>query len=284
MLRFFEKQSPLCIAHRGASSVAPENTLAACELAASLGCLAWETDVCLSADGHPVCIHDDTLERTTDISLRSEFADRKPWPVRAFSLEELQRLDAGSWFLDADPFGLVARHAALSAAECARQHIPSLQQALEHTLQLNMGLNIELKAPGQGAGDQAATQLVRSVAKVVRANKAQEVCLLSSFSSLVLRLCQYAAPDLPRALLLDKRPLLLGRLVHQLTIVGAVAVHPKAGTLSPGQIGQLRKKGYLVTVWPVNERSAMEALAQAGASGVFTDFPQRCPRIVLPAA
>lgn len=284
MLRFFEKQSPLCIAHRGASSVTPENTLAACELAASLGCLAWEVDVCLSADGHPVCIHDETLERTTDISLRSEFADRKPWPVHAFTLQELQRLDAGSWFLEADPFGQVARKAALSAAECARQRIPTLQQALELTLQRNMGLNIELKQPGKEAGDQAATQLVRAVARVVRQHKAQEACLLSSFSSVVLRLCQYLAPDVPRALLLDKRPLWPGRLLHQLTILSAAAVHPQIGQFSPRQIARLRKKGYLVNIWSVNDRSEMEELAAAGASGIFTDFPQRCPKVVLPAA
>ena len=76
------------IAHRGASAYAPENTLPAFELAVQQGADAFELDVRLTRDGAPVVIHDDTLERTTDLT----------GPVRARTLAELRAADAGHWF------------------------------------------------------------------------------------------------------------------------------------------------------------------------------------------
>src|SRR4029079_11246110 len=79
---------PLVIAHRGASGFAPENTLAAFRLASALGADGGELDVQLSADGHPVVIHDARVNRTTNGS----------GIVSRLTLDELQSLDAGSWF------------------------------------------------------------------------------------------------------------------------------------------------------------------------------------------
>src|SRR5262245_46332535 len=81
-------QDFLVIAHRGASSYAPENTLAAFDLALQMGVRHIELDVHLSRDGHLVVIHDDTVDRTTNGS----------GPVVHYTLAELQALDAGSWF------------------------------------------------------------------------------------------------------------------------------------------------------------------------------------------
>ena len=78
----------LCVAHRGASSYAPENTFAAFNKALELGASHVELDVHFSRDGHIVVIHDDTLDRTTDGS--GAVADK--------TLVELRSLDAGSWF------------------------------------------------------------------------------------------------------------------------------------------------------------------------------------------
>ena len=78
---------PLVIAHRGASAEAPENTIAAFELAVQQGADAIELDVHLSRDDQLVVIHDFTLERTTDGA----------GPVRDRSVQELKRLDAGGW-------------------------------------------------------------------------------------------------------------------------------------------------------------------------------------------
>ena len=94
------------IAHRGASSYAPENTFAAYDKALAMGVNHIELDVHLTRDGHIVVIHDDTVDRTTNA--HGSVAD--------FTLDELRALDAGSWF---DP-------------EYAGERIRSLGETLEH--------------------------------------------------------------------------------------------------------------------------------------------------------
>src|SRR5262245_25992365 len=93
---------PTLIAHRGASWDAPEHTLVAYELAIKQGADFVEPDLQMTKDGVLVCLHDTSLERTTDVAMvypdRSvETKGRKTWPVAAFTLEEIQKLDAGSW-------------------------------------------------------------------------------------------------------------------------------------------------------------------------------------------
>ena len=78
----------LSIAHRGASSVAPENTIAAFRKALDLRADALECDIHQTKDGHLVILHDDRVNRTTNGS----------GSVGEMSLEEIRRLDAGSWF------------------------------------------------------------------------------------------------------------------------------------------------------------------------------------------
>lgn len=276
MLRFFKGPTPLCWAHRGASSLAPENTLAAGELAAQAGARAWEVDVCLSADKVPVLLHDDTLERTTDVALRFGFASRKPWRVHAFTLAELRSLDAGSWFTRQDPFGQVAAGTALAPEECAAQRIPTLQEALQLSLEHGLALNIELKEPLAEQGAQAGRDLVLAVAAVVESLRAEELCLFSSFAPELLRLAREHAPDVPRALLLAKRRGGVSEMLRALREVEAVALHPGRKLLALREIEQLRGEDVLVNVWTVDDADAMRELAKAGA-GVFTNFPQRCP-------
>src|SRR5690242_1077188 len=95
------------IAHRGASARAPENTLPAFELAVRSGAGCVEHDLHATRDGVLVCLHDRTLERTTDVADR--FPDRarerivngnvvREWFVADFTFAELRELDAGSWF------------------------------------------------------------------------------------------------------------------------------------------------------------------------------------------
>jgi glycerophosphoryl diester phosphodiesterase len=94
---------PTLIAHRGASAYAPEHTLAAYRLAMKQGADFVEPDLQITKDGVLVCLHDTTLERTTNV--RQVFPDRarevkgrKSWPVVDFTLAEVKKLDAGSWF------------------------------------------------------------------------------------------------------------------------------------------------------------------------------------------
>ncbi|MFN2285948.1 MAG: glycerophosphodiester phosphodiesterase family protein [Anaerolineae bacterium] len=89
-------EKPRLFAHRGASTQAPENTLASMQTAVDLGVYGLETDITISADGVLFLMHDDTLARTTDVA--QVFPRREDDPVETFTWDELSRLDAGSWF------------------------------------------------------------------------------------------------------------------------------------------------------------------------------------------
>ena len=133
------QQKPWLIAHRGASAYAPENTVPAFELAAEQGATFVEFDLRLSKDGQIVCLHDETLERTTDVE--TVFPDRarvgagpgqstKRWLLEDFTLAELKRLDAGAWF----------------DAKYRRTRIPTFTETID-ALRGRSGLFIELKSP-----------------------------------------------------------------------------------------------------------------------------------------
>ena len=120
---------PRVIAHRGLSARAPENTLAAFRAAAGAGVPWVECDVQLTADGHAVLLHDETLDRTTDGTGR--LADTP--------LAGLRGLDAGGWF----------------DAAFAGESIPALSEALDLLAALGLGVNLEIKS-GPGRGPEAA--------------------------------------------------------------------------------------------------------------------------------
>ena len=99
-------REPWVIAHRGASAYAPENTIPAFQLAARQGATFVEFDLQLTKDRQIVCLHDESLERTTDVE--GVFPDRfreittprpaRRWMLEDFTLAEIKRLDAGAWF------------------------------------------------------------------------------------------------------------------------------------------------------------------------------------------
>ena len=99
-----QSTSRILVAHRGASAYAPEHTLAAYRLAIEQGADYVEQDLAVTKDGVLVCSHDLTLERTTDVEtvfpdrFVLDAKDQKRWFIADFTLEEIKRLDAGSWF------------------------------------------------------------------------------------------------------------------------------------------------------------------------------------------
>ena len=96
----------LNIAHRGARSLAPENTLAAARKAFEVGANMWELDVSVTGDGALVVFHDDALTRVTDAE--TVFPSHTPWHLADFTLAELKQLDTGSRFIQDDPHGQIA--------------------------------------------------------------------------------------------------------------------------------------------------------------------------------
>ncbi|MDI1258452.1 glycerophosphodiester phosphodiesterase [Aquabacterium sp.] len=230
---------PRWIAHRGAGKLAPENTLAAFRLGASHGFRMFECDVKLSADGEPFLLHDADLGRTTS---GHGAAAAQRW-------DELSRLDAGSW------------HSSIFAGE------PLLRlETLARWLQANqLMVNLEIK-PSPGQDEQTGEVVARWVHRLWAGQAVWP--LLSSFSMDALRAARDAAPDLPRALLLEElRPGWLDAALG-LACVAVVGHHPH---LNAENIAQAHAVGLKVLTYTVNDAERVRVLWAAGLDGLITD-------------
>jgi glycerophosphoryl diester phosphodiesterase len=267
--------SPLVWAHRGARSVAPENTLSAAGAAQAQGARGWELDVRLTLDGAVVVAHDLGLRRVTDIAFRPDMPVRADHRADRLTLAQIRSLDAGSWFARRDPFGTVARGDVRpeDLESFAGERIPTLDEALEWTRQAGMDVNIEIK--DMQGGDDA--RLVRETARLVRASGLEGRALVSSFRPASLALFRDICPEVPTGLLLDHKAGGASRdaILEQLRSLGASALHPPLKGLNSGVVGFFRDAGFGVNVYTVNYEEDMFRMAREGVTGIFTDFPAR---------
>jgi glycerophosphoryl diester phosphodiesterase len=237
---------PLWIAHRGAGKLAPENTLAAFRVGASHGYRAFECDVKLSADGVPFLLHDSTLQRTSS----------GIGPASELSWSELSRLDAGGWH----------------GRGFAGEPMPPLAAIASYCTRNGFALNIEIK-PTEGDEAQTGNVVASEAARLWAASRtAAPLPLLSSFSPEALKTAREAAPQLPRALLLDK--LRDGWLVEA-TSLGCVAVVTNHNVMDSALIGQLRNADMRAPVYTVNDAQEAQRLMALGIDGVITDAVDR---------
>ncbi len=234
---------PLWIAHRGAGKLAPENTLAAFRVGASHGYRAFECDVKLSADGMPFLLHDATLQRTTS---GHGVAAQRTW-------SELSRLDAGGW------------HGRAFAGE----PIPTLAGIASYSLRNGFALNVEIKPT---PGDEAQTgRVVATEAARLWAGQAVYP-LLSSFSPEALATARAAAPQLPRALLLDSLPDGWFGKAHAL---GCIAVVTHYALMDISVIRRLHDAGLRALAYTVNDPAEARRLVALGIDGMITDAVDR---------
>ena len=221
------------MAHRGASAAAPENTLAAVQLAIDSGAQWVEIDVQETADGRVVVIHDSDLKKVGG----------SPLVVRRSTLDELRQVDIGSWF----------------GPEFADQRIPTLEEVL--SLSRNrIGVNIELKYYG---GEVALEQRVIDI--VERTGMAEQVVAMSlSYSG--IQTLHRLRPDWTVGLLSS---VAVGRLAA--LDVDFLALNGRAATRR--LIRQAHKQGKQVMVWTVNDAVAMTSAMARGADALITDEP-----------
>jgi len=258
----------LNIAHRGARSLAPENTLSAALKAVQAGADLWELDVVMTADGEPMVIHDKNLNRTSNAA--RVFPSRQPWWVHEFSLEEIRSLDFGSWFKETDPFAQIAA-GMVSDKELENyggERAPTLGEALQFTLDHNWYVNIEIKDLHDTPGHH---EIVKKVVESIENSEMTDRVLISSFNHRYLERVKAINPALPTGVLVDGphwNPL---RLLENLK---ADSYHPRIFALRAADIRLLRERGKAVLVWVVNDEARMRSLIQKGVNGIFTDFPQ----------
>ena len=284
-------KAPVNIAHRGASAYAPEHTLPAYRLAIEMGADYVEQDLQLTKDGVLVCLHDTTLERTTNVEavfpeggvdVERDGTTARVWRVSDFTLDEVKRLDAGSWF----------------AAEFAGAAVPTFQETVD-LVNGSAGLYPETKTPEeyQGLGFTMEAELVR----VLQASGLESVSARSDTPVLVQ---SYSPESLRRvqALVGSTYPLVqligvaqAGALLtdHGLTEVATyargvgVALTILLGDPSRGEA--IRRAGLDLYPFTVAASRAPEPFSdvtaymsylvdELGATGIFNDNPDLFPR------
>lgn len=260
------------IAHRGARSLAPENTLAAARKALEIGADLWETDIVGTADGELILLHDESLSRTTNAQIR--FPDRAPWAAPTFTLAEIRSLDAGSWFVESDPFGQVAAGAVtpgeLLAYVC--ESVPTVREALSLTQEASWRVNLELKRTPT-AGFPIVERLLELIDEL---EIETDRIVISSFNHEWLRQARKRSPRL-------SVQALVGGLGAELADPQFDTYNASAALVDEDQVRVLIGKGVAVNLYTVNSESDMRRYVAAGVAGLITDFPQRL-RAVLQSA
>ncbi len=257
---------PIVIAHRGARSIAPENTLLAAQKAFELGADMWELDVAETYDGQLVVIHDDTLTRTSNA--KAVYPNQMPWNVRQFTLEELKKLDFGSWFIETDPFGTI-KNGRVSVEDQQKMkglQIPTLEEALVLTKNNQWRVNVEIKDLSRTPGD---ADVVEKVVALIEKLDMVDRVIVSSFNHDYLSRSKAANPKIATAVLVDKHVDDPISLVNQYAAQG---FNPSIKTIGDLEIVRsLRDAGIDVYVWTVNDENDIRHLIEAGATGIITD-------------
>jgi len=238
-------RKPAVVAHRGASGECPENTLAAFRRAIELGADFFETDVRLSRDGVAVLMHDGTLDRTTDGA----------GPIADLTLEEIKRLDAGSW----------------KAGEFAGERVPTLAQALELAAG-RIRVCIEIKDPAA----------VEHVIEAVRAAKMDDQVIVLCFDDAVLARTRGLAPQIPRLLLVGMQgpgdpP--TEEIIRRCRAVEAAVMGVSHKGASRDLVEAAHAAGIRVLFWTVNDPERMGELIALGADAIGSDSPDEVLRI-----
>ena len=246
MLESFAR--PMIFGHRGACKYAPENTLAAFELAVEQGADAIELDAKLSADKKVMVIHDQTVDRTTDGKGK----------VNQLTCNDLKNLDAGSFF----------------DARFSGERIPTLDEVFE-SVGRKIFINVELTNYAS-----RTDELVPMVAEIVKRHGLQKSVLFSSFAPINLRRMKQLLPEVPVGLLALNGLLgTLNRSAFFMNLSPAI-IHPYLKDVNQRLITLERKRGRRVHVWTVNEEADLLKMKELGVDGVFTDDPMNALRVM----
>jgi glycerophosphoryl diester phosphodiesterase len=262
----FEDKSNLVIAHRGSRSWRAENTMSAFEH--SVGkCDFVEFDVGFSLDGVAVIIHDDTLERTSNVKDLPNF--HPPYHVSDYTYEELLKLDFSTWFLKEDPF-LSIKNGIVQTKELEileLQKILTLKELLGFLKENNLKANVEIKDMRGTRFDAIATQ---EVLRIIRETGMENMVIISSFNHDYLLQVHKLAPSIATAALQeDEHP---KNLVQYLKGLHVTSYHPDFAITTQELVKELNEAGIIVNVFTVNKKEDIQKLFSWGVKGVFTDF------------
>jgi glycerophosphoryl diester phosphodiesterase len=275
------------IAHRGASAYAPEHTIAAYRLAMEQGADFVEQDLAVTKDGVLVCIHDLTLERTTDVE--EVFPDRftevtdgsrpgKRWFVNDFTLAEIRRLDAGAWF----------------DRKFAGTRMPTFEEAIDLVrTKPGTGIYPELKDPEfyRQRGIDTAKLFANVLRKKNLIGDTRMPVVVQSFDAETLQIAAKEIPNVPRAFLVEPKDATLldtpAKLKQIATWASGLAPHKSIVDKLPSLVHDAHAAGLKVTLWTFRSsntgtyssvREEMKHYLGLGVDELFTDNPDQFPR------
>jgi glycerophosphoryl diester phosphodiesterase len=229
------------IGHRGASALAPENTLPAFQLAMELGAEEVELDVMRCATGEPVVIHNETVDKTTDGT----------GAVRDKSLDELKELDAGLWFDE----------------RFRGTKIPTLDEVFA-LIGGAMSVNIEIK--GQSVRPDGAEH---AVLESINRRGLTDRVIVSSFNPWRLHRVRSEAPELKIALIFSPRNRMCLRKAWFAPILKVDGLHPFYSMVDEQFVDRAHKRGRWVYAWTVDDQETMKELIGTGVDGIVTNNP-----------
>lgn len=228
------------LAHRGASGTAPENTIAAFKKALVDGCDGFEFDIQQTKDGKIVVFHDWTLERTSD----------GQGHLRDYTLEELKKLDVGSWFNE----------------RFQGERIPTLEETL-NIIPDDKLINIELK---EEFSVERGTE--KKLLDIIKQYPNKNI-IVSSFSHNLLKNLKELDNSIKIGILLGGALVNLDRYIENLGFE-IDAYHPEKSFLNRSDIEYLKSKEIDINVWTVNSPKDAKILEEMGVTRVITNFPK----------
>ena len=245
----------LIIGHRGASAVAPENTMAAFREALAVGADGIEFDVRLTRDGVPVVIHDSTLRRTGGL----------PHRIADLTSAEISRIDVGSWF---------AQKKGFPPGTFANETVPSLAELFTLFQTNNSTLYLEMKCDSPSEQRPLAEACVR----VIDEHSLKERVVVECFQLPALKILKEIDPDIKTVALFEpsfKNPSVLSdqRILNQATEVGAAALALHHRLARESLVQKAKSAGLHVAVWTVDDPAWIERAQAIGIDALITNNP-----------
>lgn len=231
-------RAPLVLAHRGASAYAPENTLAAFDLALVMGARALETDVRATSDGHLVLLHDEGVDRTTDGAGR----------VAELSLAQVEALDAGQW----------------RGLQWRGERVPTLAALLARYGHRAL-LRLEVKAPAIEPAVLAAVQAAGCAANVEFTSFAWDTVVALARLHPGCRL-GWLVQEVDEAT------------VSGAIAIGLNFVSARADALTEAALQRGRAAGLEVGAWGVRDDGLLEHVVGLGVDSFTSNWPDRALR------
>lgn len=250
-----DRAAPRVVAHRGASAYAPENTLAAVDRANDMDIDWVENDVQRTRDGALVVMHDETLERTTDVE--ELFPDRAPWKVGDFTAEEIAQLDAGGWF----------------APEFAGERVPTLAEFLRQMARNGQKLLLELKKPELYSGIERDVVEELRAAGWLNADKRQDL-VVQSFNADSVQAVHELEPSVTTGFIGTPE-------VAELSTYARFAdqINPRYTEVTKEYVNSVQAlrgahgTALEVHTWTVDDASEAKRLAALGVDGIISNRP-----------